>query len=124
MKFLLLVTLLLAEGSPFWINNSDCPIEIWEYEGNGFLMFENKGAKPLIEVYVACIEYDKKGNITVGDTVYQKKVSISASGGFFALDIAIADELKSKCKNTESRIGVTRIKFADGSLWELDSLKK
>jgi hypothetical protein len=123
-KFLLFVAVLFAEGSPLWINNSDCPIEIKESESRSFLEFMNKDAKPVIEMNVGCLEFDNHDKMTIGDIVYQKKGIITASGGFHAIGIEILDELKAKCKNTNSRIGIIRIKFADGSFWELGSVNK
>lgn len=110
-----------AEKVSFWINTQECPLEI--NEDRDFISVSNKNSHRVSEFQLGCIRLGDKAQWKIGKAVGSVKGPIDALDGVYITSSDDMLDFHYKCGARYWSLGIVKILFDDGSIWDLKEHK-
>ncbi len=80
-------------------------------------MLNNTSSGEIVHFDIGCIKKIKKDFIR-GSILKSVEISLEPNVAYLTVITKYTD-LKNECEKQESKLGIVRVKFADGAIWQL-----
>lgn len=101
----------------WWLHIPSSPLVFGMPKNSNYRMLNNTSSGEIVHFDIGCIKKIKKDFIR-GSILKSVEISLEPNVAYLTVITKYTD-LKNECEKQESKLGIVRVKFADGAIWQL-----